>query len=750
MASPFQKYQSEQVQQIPAGYVEAMSAPGRAYQSAAESIGKAVTTIAGDMSKKADEEAKLQGSLAPYLKADTRIKSVDLHLASGDLVKDKDGNVMVAPGKENLFDPTKLTPALDFYNKIGGDGSKLTGRDLTKFATEFEAQQKYDAAQAAKAEKEVERQKTLAEINKLNAEAAEKTSNAAANAVVAGYGAGIPAGTPGAVSAPPSPSAPPNLSFYSGGTQSTAPSVFGQPSNPLGEQPKPFTFAFTADRYNAGTELTGKLNAAPVEAPAPAAPAVAPAKAPAPAVAPNLPSTTATVPETVASTEALRVEYSTQYRKDSDNEAAELSARMIELGRTGGATPERVKSLNETFKIRKDNLDKAYADRIALLDSRVKAVTTVASERRAETSTEIAIDREKAAKADDLRKVETHQMTKEEFDIKWGAKVIVPEATNTKPKPAGAAGKPGTFANFQHTMIEGAGTIPGRTGGIESEKLKEERNRVFKERKLDYPARWGIGVFHAGAKEFQYDLNYYPSASAIEPGARGEVNKTLEGYAEAQTFLQELDNVVNSTDDNAITNYLNRSLWTASTAAKKTVVTGDMMNQFGVAAFRRAIVSGGNFSDADREYVAKLITDINSAHIKKDKDLFKAQTQALANFIDQKYRSTLAANDMTFDVDTAKKFLTREGDTAGLEQLKKAEQYTKAFNIDTKNNSAPEIASVDLPSKFDELAARYEATNTAEGKKQAEVYRKKAEEARKRYEDAAEEAKANIERTKKK
>lgn len=740
MASPFQKYQGEQVQQIPAGYVEAMGSMGKAYQQ----VGASIAGGLQEADKRAQEEAKLKGSLAPYLKADARVQSVDMHLASGDLVKDKDGNVMVAPGKENLFDNTKLVPALDFYNKIGGDGSKLVGSDLTKFASEFEAQQKYDAAQAAKADKEVERQKTLAEINKLNAEAAEKAGNAAANAVVAGYGAGIPAGTPGAVSAPVTPSAPPNLSFYSGGTQSTAPSVFGQPSNPLGEQPKPFTFAFTADRYNAGTELTGKLNAAPVEAPAPVAPA-APAKAPAPAVAPDLPSTNVAIPQVVAATEALRVEYSTQYKTDSDNLAAELSARMIELGRTGGATPDRVRLLNETFKIRKDNLDKAYADRVSLLDARVKAVTEVTKERRDMQTEAFAMQKEKREEAEDQRKVETHQMTIEEFNAKWGGKIVLGQQTGTA--PSGAAAKPGTFANFQYTKVEGAGAIPGRTGGTESEKLKEEAYGVFQKRKQDYPAAWGIGVFHAGAKEFQLDLNYRPTASPIDPAVRGKVSEAIEGYAEAQSYLTQLNDVVNSTDDNKITNFLNRSLWTATNEAKKTVVTGDMMNQFGVAAFRRAIVSGGNFSDADREYVAKLITDINSAHVMKDKALLQAQTKALATFIDQKYRSTLAGKDIRFDIDTAKKFLTREEDTAGLAQLKKTEQYVNAFGINTKDSSEPVVPEVDLPSKFEELAKRFEAAGGAEGRKQAEVYRKKAAEVRSKYEEAARQAQANVERT---
>ena len=756
MASPFAKYQSEQVQQIAPGFIEAYGNAGRSIGQGIAAVGAGVGKAMEDADKKAAEEAKLRGSLAPYLKNDQRVQAVEGMIRGGTLVKKDDGTVEVNPIYKDVWDGAKAKPIMDFYNQTGGDGSKLTGTALTKFATEFEAQQKYDAAQSAKADKEVERQKTLAEIEKLKADAAEKMAGTAANAVVAGYASGTPFA--------PQPTAPLGYTPQAQPGQPTPGQVL--PANSTGGinlsdiKTSP---GFDVNRYNAGMKLSGDLNAAPV---APSAPAPAPNLAP-PAQSRGLPSPSVNIQEVVATTEALRVEYFTQYEKDSNSLNAELAARMVALGRTGGATPERIKSLNETFKVRKDNLDKSYAERTALIDSRVKAAAEItdevrkaqedknkaAAELRAEAATKIAKDRAEADKKEDERKVQQFDMTKEEFIIKWGVPVKAgaagaPATTATPGKKPTAAETPGTFANFQFVTVEGAGNIPGRTGGTESEKNKEERYAVFQKRKQDYPARWGIGVYHTGAKEFQVDLNYRPTASPIDPGSRSKINDTLEGYSEAQTFLQELDNVVNSTDDNAITNYLNRSLWTASESAKKTVITGDMMNQFGVAAFRRAIVSGGNFSDADREYVAKLITDINSAHIKKDKSLFKAQTAALAGFIDQKYRSTLAANDMTFDIETSKKYLTREGDTAGLEQLKKAEQYTKAFNVDTKNNTKPEYDNTGLPSKLDEIAAGFEASGTAEGIKQAKVYRKAAADKRKEYETAADQAKANVERTK--
>jgi hypothetical protein len=73
MASPFQKYQGEQVQQIPAGYVEAMGSMGKAYASIGQSIAGGIV----EKSKRDDEEAKLRGALLPYLKNDPRTAGVE-------------------------------------------------------------------------------------------------------------------------------------------------------------------------------------------------------------------------------------------------------------------------------------------------------------------------------------------------------------------------------------------------------------------------------------------------------------------------------------------------------------------------------------------------------------------------------------------------------------------------------------------------------------------------------------------------
>ena len=704
----FQKYQGEQVQQIPAGYVEAMGSMGKAYQN----IGTSLAAGIMEKDKREQEEAKLQGALSPYLRNDPRNKSVESALSTGLLKKDAEGNVIIPEENKGKLDLNIATNAIDFYNKTGGDGTKLKGADLTRFATQFESEQKYEATQAAKEDKRIERLKTLAEIKKLEADAKAKANEGAAADVVAGYAAGTPLDSPSAV-----PAARLNLPTVSAPTYDyTSPTQTGA----LGS-----TYAmpgFSVDRYNAGTELTGQLRTAPTEptpvvsttpATVPAAPATtqaAPGKATIPI--PNIP--VGQTIETIKAAEAERVVLTQRYQTAQSDANTEHSRRMLALQRTGGATPEAIKQMNEVLKIKMENLASQYKANVDIVDKSIASVTTIASENRAEKGQVLAekadVRAEKGqvlaekgdvrseaqltlAKEAAERAVAEGKMTKEKFELEFGTPI------GSKPDVLDSSKlKPGTFARAQALEREKASGVPGRTGGSYSREQEQKVSDRQNEMKEKYPANWGLGVFHDGAKQYQFDLVRFPSATGLKGASVGKVQETLEGYSEAQTYLMSLMDVVQSTDDNAITNYLNRSLWTAKESAKGTTITGDMLNQFGVAAFRRAIVSGGNFSDADREYVAKLITDINSAHLKKDKALMIEQTNALAKFIDSKYKAGLTSNNVRFDTKTAREFLTREGDAAGLQQLDKTEQYVRTFRLDEGRPSI--TAGADYPQRM--------------------------------------------------
>jgi hypothetical protein len=731
----FQKYQGEQVQQIPAGYVEAMGSMGKAYANIGQSIAGGII----EADKRAQEEAKIQGGLSIYLRNDPRNKAVESALSTGLLKKDAEGNVIVPEENANKLDLATATSAIDFYNKTGGDGTKLKGADLTRFATQFEAQRKYDAEQATKDEKRLEQLKTLAEIRKMEAEANEKAAATVGNSIVANYASG---GSVPIASAPaPAPSV---LSQV--GASAPAPAVSltaSRPSFPTVETPTYGTTpgftaplaGFSVDRYNAGMELAGQLRSAPTEAPKPVTDIPVAKQEPIPLPAPV--EVTAKPETVIAAQEAERTVITTRYSERRSAAEADYARSLAQLAASGSASPERIKSLKEVHEVKMANLKNGFDASVALIDSRIKAATTITAEARAVAGETRAEAGETRAKAKEGRDVEAEKRAAEAFNIEQGT----PIQPGTKPAKTTGEAKPGTFKAMVSERVEGAGTIPGRTGGTKSREAREQAYTIHQKRMSDYPAIWGLGVFHEGAKEYQVDLSEFPVASPVDPSIRAKVNENIGGYSEAQTFLQKLNDVVNSTDDNAITNYLNRSLWTARQDSKDTTVEGAMMNQFGVAAFRRAIVSGGNFSDADREYVAKLITDINSAHLRKDKALMQAQTRSLAKFIDSKYRSELAGQNIRFDVKTAKDFLTREGNQAGLEQLSKTEQYVKAFGIDTGNTTAPGIPDVETPSRLDALAKR---AADAGNQKLAEELTAKANQMRATFAKDAEQAKAKV------
>lgn len=689
----FQKYQGEQVQQIPTGYVEAMGSMGKAYQQ----FGASVSAGLQEADKRAQEEAKIQGALSPYLRNDPRTKAVDDALSTGLLKKDAEGNVIIPDESKDRLNLATAQTAIDFYNKTGGDGSKLKGIDLTRFATQFEAEQKYKATQDAAEDKRLERLKTEAEIKKLEADAKAKAGEVAANSVMMNYAAGM--------DTVPAPSL--NLPTVKAPTYDY--NIPAQPTAPRSSFEAP---GFSVDRYNAGTDLSGQLRTAATEA----IPVVTTPKVEAPVIpaAPVIP-TAKPIPETGPVTDVIalagqeRQVITERYQAGRTALMADHSRAMANLAKTGGASPEVVKQMNETLKIRLENLDTQTKSNLDLIDKRVAGATAVASAEQAEVKTQA------------------------EYGVKTPAATPAPAAPTTPPK---------TFKEGVTRQIAEVGKVPGRTGGtaqVEARRAaREEHNEIMQ----SYPDKWNIGVFHEGAKEYQLDnLGLQaPVIAGISAGARQELQKEINGYAEAQTFLSELSDVVESTDENRITNYLNRMLLTARADAKGTIVTGDMMNQFGVAAFRRAIVSGGNFSDADREYVARLITDINSPNVLKDKALFRQQTQALADFIDRKYRSTLSAYNMRFDPATAREFLQREGRTAELKQLDKTDRYVRTFGIDTGNVKEPK-APEDMPALYDKKADMAEkAGNTGLAKQlrdEANARRQGFAEAEKRAIEAA-------------
>ena len=727
MASPFAKYQSEQVQQMAPGFVEAYGRAGAAIGQGIANVGASVAQGMQLAEQKKQEEAKIQGMLSPYLKTDSRVQNVKAQLDAGMLKKDDKGNVYIPDEHKDKFDPAKANDAISFYNETGGDGSKLTGPALTKFATAFEAEKKYAADEAAKEDKRIEKLKTLAEIREIESKAAERSGKAARAGVISAFGEGVDMSTLSVDNYNrPSGSVLDGTPYANGGSSLANRGSLAPPASPtilsatkpagvfnadlsgngFSLTPNAAPNGFSVARYQAGAPTAQALKAAepsPVQStPTPTGggtslvPAALPnaVKAPMVTVESTTGTSTAYIQE-IPKLQQARVELDNSWQKDISAFSANY---QIGLGRLTqmGATTEELKAYNEQFsavyKLKSDR----YQANIASIGDRLAGFEKSAEEARKAQAAGIALTAEGRAKDSEQRDKDKAAMTTIEFEAKYGRPVEAGKETPPSDKKA-------TFAATVQGRIQGAGVIPGRTAGTEQGNLRraasEDHNKIMK----DYPTWYNIGLTTKGGDEYQYDLNQYPTSAPIDATIKAKVDESVVGYQEGRVFLTGLLAAVESTDEARVKNYLDRFLVT--TSKDDVYAEGQMLGQFGVAAFRRAIVSGGNFSDADREYVAKIITQLNTANPFANKDYLRSQTKKLAAFIDQKFRAGLNAQGVRLDLDKSEAFLKREGDQVGLATLDATKQFYKAYGI---NPNKTTVATRDI-SSFDPEALRVAA-----------------------------------------
>ena len=738
MANPFQKYQSEQVQQLAPGFVDAYGKAGASIGQGLAAIGQSVVEGYEKAEATAKEEAKQHAVIGTYLKRDPRIQGINKHLAEGDLEKDEDGNVFVPDDRRELFDTVKLDEALAYYNQTGGDGSKLKGAALIKFTTEFEAEKKYEADQAAVAAAGLERRKTEAEINKMNADAAEKYARAGIGSILGAYGSGQD------MSKWRSPMMPMPMSM--GGETAPQPPatagfsvLTGAPSRPSSTPARPNTV--TPTRNAAGLPLAATLSTAPTS------PAVQTTPTPAPGGKPYvLPSAlTANMPTNIGTAttsneyitaipkiQAARVQLDNDRRKEEAMLDANYRITLNQLT-ARNAPAEDIKAFEEMTKNRNARMAERYAANVATLDSRLKAFESAANEARAAEKAAQGGKAEVRADKAEGRAETAEKRTQTEFDVKYGKE--------------GQPATPGTFPTFAkkiETKINAAGTIPGRTGGTEANNMRRAAQDEHTKIMQDHPAWYAVGLTTEGANQYQFRMVDFPTAPPLSATVRADAQAVVEGYAEGRVFLTNLLKAVNSTDENRIRNYLDRFIVT--TSKDDVYAEGQQLGQFGVAAFRRAIVSGGNFSDADREYVQALITQINSPNAFANKDYQLAQTKKLASFIDSKFRSTLAAKGVRLDLKTSEAFLKREdidgSNAPALESLEDAKTYYQAFGINTAKTEKPSKPNeiLDVAAVRSQIEKAREANNERLVNVLEKMLKDNAEDKAKAAKKAAEEA----------
>jgi hypothetical protein len=654
-----------------------------------------------------------------------------MHLAAGKLKKDDAGNVYIPDEFKDQFDPAKAADAISFYNETGGDGSKLTGPALTKFATAFESEKKYAAEQAGLEDKRIEKLKTLAEIRKMEAESAALYGKTVRAGIIGAFGAGADMST----YSPPEGNGPvgsvlDGTPYASGGSSLASRGSLAAPASPtilsntspagvfnadlsgrgFSLTPDAAPAGFSVARYQAGAPTAEALKTAEPNAvqstptPTGGGTSLVPATLPDAVKAPMTPESSTRMTSTaylqeIPRLQQARVELDNSWQKDISTFSSNYQIGLSRLTAMGG-TSEEIKAYNEQFAAVYKLKSERYAANIASIGDRLKGFEASAKEARDAQASGIAENAAELAKKSDTRAAESAQrekdkaeMSKIEFEAKYGRPV---EAG----KEAPASDKKATFSATVQARIQNAGVIPGRTAGTEQVALRRSANEEHVKIMKDYPTWYNIGLTTKGGDEYQFDLLQYPTSAPIDATIKAKVDESVVGYQEGRVFLTGLLAAVESTDEARVKNYLDRFLVT--TSKDDVFAEGQMLGQFGVAAFRRAIVSGGNFSDADREYVAKIITQLNTPNPFANKDYLRSQTKKLAAFIDQKFRAGLAAQGIRLDLDKSEAFLKREGDQAGLETLKATRQFYTAYNI---NPNKTTVATRDT-STFDPAALR--------------------------------------------
>lgn len=644
MPSPFAKYQSEQVQQLAPGFVEAYAGAGRAIgqgiAGAADSISKGMQVA----EQKRKEEIATKAKLAPYIRNDDRITATEGMIKSGLLTKADDGTVVVSAKYDQYADKKGLAKYIDFYNQTGGDGSKLSGDALVEFTSRFEAEQKFIAEKAASESAKIDRELKQAQVAKARAEAAAKVAET-------GLAAEFMKGFGGGAEVPDSPTAGIDLTPYKEIT------ALPTASAPVGVT-KP--------------EATVPGVAAPAAAPAAEPTAVSPALTAGTKAAPEAPA----APAEPAPTSADFDKYGYPKQKSAATpvpaapvEQAPATEAQLEQRATPAGTP-----IPDTYDVAAESV--AVKERLDKVASEREAVRTKYATERTRNAATISRQND-AAKALTLINPTKGTALKSFLDnsVKFQNEA---EARELKILDDKEAAINRDFANYQAaaTAKKGERTEArlDRAAQLAEEKASADVDKAKQQKMSDYPT---IGIWtHLGANVKDPTKYKIPK---LDPNGRIAVNEANEGFNSATSFLVRLDDVL-AQRINGDTGWRDRFRLTAENM--QSYFEGELASIFGVATMRRAIVSGGNFSDADREFVKQAITYINTAAPDMSPEDLKASMKALSVFVNRMFVNKLESYNMVYDPASAKaqaKLLRDDGYDVPAQFVEKTVNQTELF-----------------------------------------------------------------------
>ena len=670
MASPFAKYQSEQVQQIAPGFVEAYGRAGAAIGQGLASVGQSVAKGMEVAEQKKLEQAKLEGAINPYIR--TEVGNVEQSIKNGLLVKGADGRITVAHGREKDVDPNKIGRAIDLYNMTDGGKKTLKADELTRAVSTI---QSYDAMEKTAAEKaKAARDAKVAELDYTskvlgNAATLSEGISVAANAAYARAQAAAQAGdkagseralaeyralsdksvnvrfdamraggipidsylTPPPVPAPVRPAA----------------AAVGSGASTLYTVPSDTDLTASLGRFDALRTAGSAPEPTPAEpAPAPAAVAPAAQTAAAPAATPAAP-----VAKPAVKTPDARQLMTGQMPAVQEAPTPVVSGQAP----AAGQQPVRVTTPNAA---------------VAQAEAEIKSL---------ETAKQVYIDQYNGYK----QTAALANWRKEDADAYR--------------KLAEASFKMSLDIDDQITKkmalisTEKAGVASGR---IAETKLSLDVTKAVEDIAPSFGGGWG-------SKKYWHILTKYPDDPARGlsdlrvGGFQGSKTEVIDLLGSRSSFIDATMSIENALDERLEKGGVGLfDLLTLNKGDYDAYTKGNVGEKILLASMRKAIVSGGNFSDADRTFVLEAIAAINNLDFRKREEYLKVLNKNMASMVISLFDRKLNANGVERRLD----LLTPEERAQAVPETEKA--FQARFGMDEMGRST--AARAELQALIDE------------------------------------------------
>ena len=634
MANPFAKYQSEQVQQIAPGFVEAYGRAGAAIGQGIVSAGESIAKGMEVAEQKKLELAKQQGAIAPYLRGE--VANVQRSIENGYLQVGKDGKVGIVPGQEDNLDPNKVGRAIDLYNLTDGGKKELKAEVL---AGAIGTIQSYDAMEKAasdraaasgaarKAQIELENSilegktkrftliKGASDVLLMQAKQSESEADALAadpniprDVVAQRYamasalkdqglkvvtdsfaseGIDIPAySQPPVVRPPVTPGALPiGLGVPSLQTVSTPVPSFSaaKPAEPASSAPAAAVPA---------TPVAKAPAMAPVTQGAPAAPAQAPAAATAAQPAP--------APAVVASPQNLL----TNSMRPAATVAAPAAVIGVAPAPAAPAVGLQSKTANEVIAYH-SQVKQNYINSNTAIESTLRTTPGLPASSR-----------------DSLRKIMEANQSKIIGIDKLISDQTAIIAEQAKAEAAGTTAKAASTSEQRQLVASFEKGAPILGGGW----MHETRANA-----MEALNKGELGKLEDAALTTVYGGQFQGSLDDVK-----DTLSSLDGFMKAAIKTdQAINNRLASGDK-----YLERIPFTARDFT--TLATGNVAEKMLLANMRKAIVAGGNFSDQDRRFIQEAIASINTLDPTKGAQYFKDLNKVMAQMAYNMYADKLA------------------------------------------------------------------------------------------------------------